>query len=334
MGRVIVVSPYPPRHCGIGAYAAAQVAALREAGEEVTVVSPPDGHGDVRVSFWSGRPFRIAARTSGRDDRVIVHFQPALYYRPRAPVAKIAASLGLLWLALRRRRTEIVVHEADPPKRWRPDYLLLALAFRAAPALVFHTEAERRALERRYHVRVRARLARHSDAVRLAVKLDRGEARRRLGLPAEDRVVLCAGFLHPDKGYERAVEAFAGAGAGRLVIVGDVKDPTPANLSYAARLRDLVERTPGAHMIDGYVTDEEFDAWIAAADAVVLPYRRSWSSGALARAQLVGTPAIVTDVGGLAEQAGPSDVVVRDDAALEAAVRAVLDGRLAGEAAG
>ncbi|MEX2204328.1 MAG: hypothetical protein WD965_09610, partial [Actinomycetota bacterium] len=51
--------------------------------------------------------------------------------------------------------------------------------------------------------------------------------------------------------------------------------------------------------------------WMTAADRVVLPYTRAWSSGALARARVLGTPAIVSDVGGLAEQAGPDDIVVR-----------------------
>ena len=59
------------------------------------------------------------------------------------------------------------------------------------------------------------------------------------------------------------------------------------------------------------MSDDDFDAWIAAADLFVLPYRRSWSSGALARAQLLGTPAAVADTGGLAEQAGPRDAVFR-----------------------
>jgi len=115
--------------------------------------------------------------------------------------------------------------------------------------------------------------------------------------------------------------------------VGEVRDPTPANTAYAARLREQVERVPGAVMIEGYLPDAEFDAWIAAADAVVLPYRRSWSSGALARAQLLGTPAIVTAVGGLAEQAGDRDVVVADDRALARAVARVC-GRGVGAEAG
>jgi glycosyltransferase involved in cell wall biosynthesis len=299
------------------------VAALREEGEAVVVVSPPDGGGDVRVRFWSGRPFRAAARVSSEEDRVVVHFQPALYYRRRAPLAKIAASWRLLRLCRRRPRTEIVIHEADPPKRWRPDHRLLARAFRAAPLLLFHTEAERRALERSYRVRVRGEVVPHTDGIRVAAASTRSEARRRLGVREDQPLLVCAGFLHPDKGYERAVDAFARAGRGRLVIVGGVRDETPENLAYARWLREVVAATPGASMIEDFLPDAEFDDWLAAADAVVLPYRRSWSSGALARAQVLGTPAIVTDVGGLAEQASDHDVVVRDDVELVAAVAAV-----------
>jgi hypothetical protein len=59
---------------------------------------------------------------------------------------------------------------------------------------------------------------------------------------------------------------------------------------------------------------------------VVLPYRRSWSSGVLARAHRLGTPAIVSDVGGLGEQAGTDDVVVEGDEGLVNAFEVVRSG--------
>ncbi|HEX2025700.1 MAG TPA: glycosyltransferase [Actinomycetota bacterium] len=320
MSRVVVVSSYPPRHCGIGAYAAVQVERLRAEGHEVVVVSPPDGEGDVRVPFFGGRPFREAERISRRGDRVLVHFQPALYYRPRAPVSKVATSLRL-WRLCRRRGTEILVHEADRPIRWRPDYALLRRAFAAAPTLLFHTARERDRLEEWYRVHTRSRLVDHREGIRPVARPNRAEARHALGLPEDETVFVSPGFLHPDKGYERAMHALGGAG--RLFVVGSVKDRAPANLAYAERLRRLAAETAGVELVERYLGEEELDRWVAAADAVVLPYRRSWSSGALARAQALGVPAIVTDVGGLAEQAGRNDVVVRDDRALAEALRRV-----------
>ena len=319
--NVVVVSSYPPRRCGIGAYARTQVEALRWEGHRVLVVSPPDGGGDVRVPFFGGRPFREATRLGGGADRIVVHFQPALYYRPRAPLSKIATSLALLRLCRRRPQTEIVVHEADVPRWWRPDERLLRAAFAAAPLLRFHTDRERRAFERTYRVRPRAELVPHSEGVRVSGPTGRAEARRRLGLPDEERVLVSPGFLHPGKGVDRAVAAFRGPG--RLYVVGSVKDATTENLAYARRLRSLAGGAPGVELVERFVDDEEFDAWIAAADAVVLPYRRSWSSGVLARAQSIGIPTVVTDVGGLAEQASDRDIVVRGDEELAAALARV-----------
>ncbi|MGH2724449.1 MAG: glycosyltransferase family 4 protein [Actinomycetota bacterium] len=329
MSRVLLVAPYPPRTCGIGAYAAAQAERLRSEGHEVTVLSPPDGHGDVRVGFFGGRPFRAAARLGKDADRIVVHFQPALYFKRRAPLSKIGASLGLERLCRTRPQTEILVHEADPPRWWRPDEFLLRRAFRRAPLLLFHTDAERVRFERTYRVRRPVRLVPHIEGVRVHGRMTRTEARRRLGIPEGERVLVSAGFLHPAKGHERAIEAVRRAGAGRLYIVGSARDDSPRNEEYARRIRGMAAAAPGVELVEGFASDEDFDTWIAAADAVVLPYRRSWSSGALARAHAVGTPAVVTGVGGLAEQAGPRDIVVGNDDELAAAVAAVLTGRTA-----
>jgi glycosyltransferase involved in cell wall biosynthesis len=327
--NIVVVAPYPPRHCGIGAYAAAQVEGLREEGHRVTVISPPDGDGDLRVQFDGGRPFRVAEREGEGAERIVVHFQPALYYRPRAAFSKIATSRELHRLVRRRPQTEILVHEADPPIRWRPDYFILRRAFRDAPLLLFHTEREREDLERRYSVTVRSRIVPHTEGVRVHA-LPRREARSRLGIDPDATVLVVPGFLHPDKGIERAIEATGEVGGVRLYVVGSVKDRTPRNLAYADRLRALARDAPEVELVESYATDDDFDAWIAAADAVVLPYRRSWSSGALARAQSLGVPAIVTAVGGLAEQASSRDVVVEDDRGLREAVsRLRTPGRVA-----
>jgi glycosyltransferase involved in cell wall biosynthesis/multidrug transporter EmrE-like cation transporter len=325
--KVLVVSSYPPRHCGIGAYARDQVERLRGEGHQVTVLSPPDGDGELKAPFLGGRPFYRAARLARRQDRVVVHFQPGLYYRRGAPVSKVKASLGLLWLAFRAgRRLDLVVHEADPPALWRPDYFLLRLAFATAGRLSFHTRAEREALERLYRVRVRASLIAHR--VGPVERVSREGARRRLGLANGPAVFVCPGFLQASKGFDRAVEALAGVPDGAsLYVVGSIRDRTPETEAY---VRDLAERCradPRATLVERFLSDEEFDLWVAAADWVVLPYRRAWSSGVLARAHALGTPAIVSAVGGLSEQAGEGDVVVENDEGLAQALHAAASSR-------
>jgi glycosyltransferase involved in cell wall biosynthesis len=317
-----VISSYPPRHCGIGAYAAAHVDRLRAAGHDVVVLSPPDGAGDIHVPFVGGAALRRAAAIGGRFDRILVHYETGIWFRPRSPATHLMTAASLLWLVLRRPQTEILVHEAHrPPTLLRPDYALLRLAFGRA-ALRFHTEAERSAFEAAYRIRTRAAIIEHADGVAVHAPMSRARARELLGVTADRPLFVCAGFIQPDKAFERAVGAFAAAGSpGRLVVVGSVRHDTPENLAYAHDLRTLVERSENVTFLDRYVSDEDFDAWVTAADALVLPYRQAWSSGALARAQLIGTPALVADVGGLAEQAGELDRVFRTDDELAALMR-------------
>lgn len=320
-----MISSYPPRHCGIASYAHAQVERLRADGHEVIVISPPDGDGDVRIPFANGREFREAARQGASWDRIIVHFQPGLYYRPgaTAAISKIRTSLGLLSLVRRRPQVEILVHEAHRPTRWRPDHLILRRAF-ARAQLLFHTDVERRAFERDYGISVRARLIDHREGVLVRVGRDRLEARLHLGLDPDEPLFLCAGFIHPWKGFERAVRSFAASeGPGQLAIVGSVRDETPENLAYAEELRRLADRTEGVSFIEDFQSDEDFDTWVIAADRLVLPYARAWSSGALARAGVLGTPAIVSAVGGLMEQIGTDDEVVSSDEELRAAFQRI-----------
>ena len=323
--RIAIVSSFPPRHCGIGAYAHVQTTRLLAEGHTVTVISPPDGDGDVRVPFANGREFREAARRGASFDRIIIHFQPGLHFRPGATAAlsKIRSALGLHALVRTRPQTEILVHEAPRPTRWRPDHLILRRAF-ARARLLFHTSVEHESFERAYRIRVPAQIVDHRDGVRVDGPRDRDAARRHLGLDPSEPLFVCAGFLHPWKSFERAVRAFAASeGPGRLVIVGSVRDPLPANVAYAADLRRLAAATDGVTLIEEFQSDEDFDAWVSAADRLVLPYTRAWSSGALARARLLGTPAIVSAVGGLVEQVGPDDEVVRSDDELRGAIQRI-----------
>jgi glycosyltransferase involved in cell wall biosynthesis len=226
---------------------------------------------------------------------------------------------------------EIVVHETFPaPIWWRPDHRLLRRAL-ARAQLVVHTEAERDALAGSYGARERVRVVPHAEGILLHGPASRDGARNRLGIAMDERLYLCAGFLTPAKAFERAILAFEEADSpGRLVIVASVRTGTEPNLDYERSIASLCDRVPGVELIDGYVPDEEFDAWISAADAVVLPYRRAWSSGVLARAQALGTTAFVSAVGGLADQASPRDIVFTTDDELTRAFETATTGRRTG----
>ena len=144
--------------------------------------------------------------------------------------------------------------------------------------------------------------------------------------------LLFFGTIRPYKGLEDLVEAFSSlpreiAEQFRLTIVGETWEGWHAPL-------EAVAASPHADLIDvvnRYVEDTEVRAHFAGADAVVLPYRRSSSSGPLHMAMSAGLPTVVTSVGGLVEAASDYDgalfVAPRDPRALAGALTRLLERR-------
>ncbi|WP_375405452.1 glycosyltransferase [uncultured Amnibacterium sp.] len=143
-----------------------------------------------------------------------------------------------------------------------------------------------------------------------------------------DFVFLYFGVIRPYKGVEDLVAAFerlpeAVRSTSRLVIVGELWEgwTAPLEAVAASPAKDRIT------VVNRYVDDEEVAAHFAAADAVVLPYRRSSSSGPLHIAMSAGLPVVVASVGGLVEAAGDyagvSFVPTQDPAALATAMAAL-----------
>jgi glycosyltransferase involved in cell wall biosynthesis len=144
--------------------------------------------------------------------------------------------------------------------------------------------------------------------------------------------LLYLGVVRPFKGVEDLVAAFSmldgdQAEQFRLCVVGETWEGWTAP-DYA------IARSPHAHLIervDRYVTDAELAQFFARADAVVLPYHRSSSSGPLQIAMSAGLPVVVTAVGGLVEAvqdyAGALLVPPRDPPALRNALLRLLERR-------
>jgi glycosyltransferase involved in cell wall biosynthesis len=148
----------------------------------------------------------------------------------------------------------------------------------------------------------------------------------------EDFVFLYFGVIRPYKGVEDLVAAFDLLPAtvrdhSRLVLVGETWEGWTAPLEAVAASpnRDRIS------VVNRYVTDAEVAGHFAAADAVVLPYRRSSSSGPLHIAMSSGLPVVVTKVGGLVEAAGDYEgthfVPAADPAALADALAEVSASR-------
>ena len=324
--RVVMVARYAERD-GIARYAD-QLIAADTAGRRFLRVGIPEGPGDYHRTFHAGPRALWLLRDAKRGDDVVLHYHPHYYIRGGAP-ARIAsyASWGLLSLL---RRVTVVAHEPDPETGPALEEKVRAWAWRRVPRIVFHSDWQRDRHVARFGTRSRQRLVviHHGDFYATSLTASRTDARDRLGLPQDRTILLMIGFISatfPDKGYDRAVAAVQEADEPgvELHIVGSPIREDDAIDALMADLREAAAAGPQITLHEGFVDDETFDLWVRAADAVLTPYRTASSSGVVARAQLLGTPVVTSDVGGLVSQAGPGDVVVRDDDELVQAVRRV-----------
>ena len=222
------------------------------------------------------------------------------------------------------------------------DERTLAEACRMVDFVIVHAESNREELISRFQVEPKKiGCIPHGsyDFFFPEPRVARKEARERLGLPAGDRIALFFGVIKPYKGLEYLLEAFERIGSeipsARLVIVGALfQDPGGF---YRNLLEDVSKRGNVTCVIE-YVPLESVGLYFLAADAVVLPYTKTYQSGVLMAAYAAGRPVVVSDTGGLSEvvEEGRTGFVVppREPEPLATAISRLLADPPAAEAMG
>jgi teichuronic acid biosynthesis glycosyltransferase TuaC len=129
---------------------------------------------------------------------------------------------------------------------------------------------------------------------------DRSEARRRLGLSREGRILLSVGRLHSSKGYPLLVEALGQLQTQfpdlSLVIVGESDNEADARwaIDEAAIRLGITEKVK----LVGAQPHSVVADWYRAADLFCLPTSREGSANVLLEALACGLPCVTTPVGG------------------------------------
>jgi glycosyltransferase involved in cell wall biosynthesis len=319
-------------HGGIAAYADQAVTRLRDDGHEVVVASPEPSSGESVLNVSRAGAGARLARLAAGVDQLVVQFYPDMLSPPGAPMAVRGRSLLRLARGLRAApSSELVVHEVNYGEGPAAPILrrIVRAVWKLADVITVHTERERTNFTTAFGIDPgRVRVVSQGQHLVAHTVLNRTAARAALGLPSNGVILVALGFLHPHKGFDRAVDAFRAVAdpEARLYVVGSVWREDGDIRRHVEDLKRRSRDTPGVELRETYLSDEEFDRWIVAADALVLPYREGWSSNVMERGLLYDRPVIMSRVGGMAEQGiGRSSVrLVEDDAALVNAVREAI----------
>lgn len=130
---------------------------------------------------------------------------------------------------------------------------------------------------------------------------DRDDARRRLGLDPEDRILLCVAALVPVKGIDRLIAAMALLKAAepesrlKLLVIGEGSERRALESQIATlNLQDCIR-------LLGAKPQNELADWYSAADLFCLASHREGHPNVVVEALACGLPVVAANVGGVAE---------------------------------
>jgi len=250
-------------------------------------------------------------------------------------------TLLMLFYKLLGKKVVLTAHNVNEARRDARDTVLnrltLRIQYQLADQIFVHTKDMERELIGEFAVR-ESRITVIPFGINNAVPntaLSSEEAKRRLGLREDEKVLLFFGRITPYKGLEYLIAAFRQAAAGsrdyRLIIAGR---PDRCE-EYWSRIRNDIDGDVKGERIllqAGFIPDEDVEIYFKAADALVLPYRDVYQSGVLFLGQSFGLPVLAADVGSLKDEIkeGKSGYLFRpeDPQALSAVIKQYFSSEL------
>lgn len=132
--------------------------------------------------------------------------------------------------------------------------------------------------------------------------LPKSAARKHLGLPESEKIILFFGFIRKYKGLDILLEAMAKpairAANIHLLVAGEFYDKPEEYHAIIEKenISDLV------YMRTDFIADSQVKYYLSAADFVIQPYRNATQSGVTPLAYHFEKPMLVTNVGGLPDR--------------------------------
>jgi glycosyltransferase involved in cell wall biosynthesis len=267
-------------------------AALARAGTEVELVTSRFRFGDAPAAAGYLRTevfYPVTSRLFRRS-------------RLRLPFKLLEHPFGMAWLAAVARDVLHVQWLAAPPMDdglFRPRGPAVFTAHDLLPRRTARREQLWRRLLGRFD-RIVAHSERGAETLAgLGVQRERVRVIPHPVFPSDPvraddgRTLLCLGVIRPYKGLADAVEVVKRLEGARLLVAGDPLEPVEPYKAAAGG---------SAEWRLGYLPEQELDRALGEATVALFPYRAELDqSGALLRALGAGVPAVVYDVGGLAE---------------------------------
>jgi glycosyltransferase involved in cell wall biosynthesis len=285
-------------------------------------VDAPELHGNPRVTSLNLRNQRMDAGFLQKMTRVLVYYFRLLTYalaaRPRIfhilwnnKFELFDRTLLMAYYKLLGKKIVFTAHNVNAGIRDANDSFLnrfsLKIQYQLSDHIFVHTQMMKNELVSGFAIP-----SEKATVIPFGINntvpnttLSRSDARRQLGINADDQVLLFFGNIAPYKGLEYLVTAFLElvkkSPHYRLIIAGRPKGAE----SYWGNIQQTISSSGlGDRIIQRieYVPDDQTEVYFKAADLLVLPYTHIFQSGVLFLGYSFGLPSVAADVGSLKEE--------------------------------
>jgi 1,2-diacylglycerol 3-alpha-glucosyltransferase len=298
--RIGFISTYPPIECGIATYTQYLTDALLSQGMDINVVSHYGGRGENVFAAFDYEDGDLAERAFSMMTRLtpdIVHIQHefGLYGK------HFGVSVIPLIVKFRIAEIPIVVtfhtlyDTVSDEQR-----IILTSIIENSDLIIVHESYQLEALNRHMNrneftdkIHLVPHGARDVDSVE--------NAKEKLGIPLNKKVLLMLGYFRPTKRFERIIRLWPEIVAKHskkdilLLIAGKVRGTE--HREYRDMLYGEISSSPASDsikVIRGQISQASFDAIISSSDAVALPYSINSQSGILAHCLAFGKPIVTS----------------------------------------
>ncbi|MBW2062054.1 MAG: glycosyltransferase [Deltaproteobacteria bacterium] len=295
--RIGFVSTYPPIECGIATYMQYLSESLREKHADVYVVSHMGGEGHQVFPCFDYEDGDLAEKAFSMMSRFtpdVVHIQHEFgLYGKHSGVAVIPLILQFRLVGIPVVTTLHTVY----PQIQADHQIIFQSIFLNSDRVIIHEPYQERSLRKNLREDLTRKICVIPHGAREVETIP--DAKKRLGLPTDKKVVLMIGYIRPSKNFELVVDIFPEIlekfPNAILVIGGKIRGTE--NIDYRNMLFNKIAQSPQTdqiYLIRGQLPQHIFDTIISSADVVVLPYKIASQSGILAHCLAFGKPIVTS----------------------------------------
>ena len=296
--RIGFVSTYPPIECGIATYTQYLTGALRDQKMDIYVVSHHGGNGKNVFTAFDYEDGDLAEKAFAMMTRLtpdIVHIQHEFgLYGKHFGVSVIPLIIKFRLAGIPVVTTLHTVYDKISDEH----LIILTSIVENSDAIFVHEPYQLEALK--HYIKEKELLDKIYVVPHGAREVDPVEnAKGRLGIHDNTKVLLMLGYFRPTKGFERIIKLWH-----RIVEKHRVNDIL---LMVAGKIRGIgyrdyrnmlfneINSSPARDsikVIRGQISQDSFDTIISASDIVALPYSVSSQSGIVAHCLAFGKPVV------------------------------------------